>query len=46
MDQVKIFKGCLPQILLGPFLNTSQREITCFKLTIETLEQGVKYVQT
>ena len=23
MDQVKFFKGCLPQILLGPFLNTS-----------------------
>ena len=22
MDQVKSFKGCLPQILLGPFLNT------------------------
>ena len=22
MDQVKFFKGCLPQILLGPFLNT------------------------
>ena len=22
MDQVKLFKGCLPQILLGPFLNT------------------------
>ena len=21
-DQVKFFKGCLPQILLGPFLNT------------------------
>ena len=21
MDQVKFFKGCLPQILLGPFLN-------------------------
>ena len=21
MDQVKIFEGCLPQILLGPFLN-------------------------
>ena len=20
-DQVKLFKGCLPQILLGPFLN-------------------------
>ena len=22
MDQLKSFKGCLPQILLGPFLNT------------------------
>ena len=22
MDQGKFFKGCLPQILLGPFLNT------------------------
>ena len=22
MDQVKFFKICLPQILLGPFLNT------------------------
>ena len=22
MDQVQFFKGCLPQILLGPFLNT------------------------
>ena len=22
MDQVTFFKGCLPQILLGPFLNT------------------------
>ena len=22
MDQVKFFKGCLPQILLSPFLNT------------------------
>ena len=22
MDQVKFFKGCLPQILFGPFLNT------------------------
>ena len=23
MDRVKLFKGCLPQISLGPFLNTS-----------------------
>ena len=22
VNQVKFFKGCLPQILLGPFLNT------------------------
>ena len=22
MDQAKFFKGCLPQVLLGPFLNT------------------------
>ena len=22
MDQVKFFKGCLPQILLSPFMNT------------------------
>ena len=22
MDQVKVFKGSLPEILLGPFLNT------------------------
>ena len=22
MDQVKLFKGCFPQVLLGPFLNT------------------------
>ena len=22
MDRVKFFKGCLPQILVGPFLNT------------------------
>ena len=22
IDQVKFFKGCLPQILLDPFLNT------------------------
>ena len=45
-------KGCLPQNLLGPLLNTlsrlaikqAQSAITCSKLTIETLEQGVKYV--
>ena len=48
-------KGRLPQIVLGPFLNTlakmfdiilTQPAITCSKLTIETLEQGLKYVQS
>ena len=28
------------------FLGLSQPAITCSKLTIETLEQGVKYVQS
>ena len=27
MDKVKFFKGCVPQILLGPFLNTLTRLI-------------------
>ena len=27
-------------------LNITQPAITCLKLTIETLEQGVKYVQS
>ena len=31
MDQVKLFKGCLPQILIGPFLNTLSQMI----LTLE-----------
>ena len=40
MDQVKFFKGCLPQILLDPYLNTlsqifgvkrlMQMKVTCF----------------
>ena len=28
------------------YLDTSQPAIACSKLTIETLEQGVKYVQS
>ena len=27
-------------------MNTTQTAITCSKLTIETLEQGVKYIQS
>ena len=35
MDQVKFFKGCLPQILLGPFLKNLSyvmviKPFTCF----------------
>ena len=41
VDQIKIFKGCLPQILLGPLLKTfsylwpsqtSKMEIFCVKI--------------
>ena len=32
--------------MLGNPASTSQPAITCSKLTIETLEQGVKYVQS
>ena len=31
MDQVQIFKGCLPQVLLGPFLNT----LSCIYVKVE-----------
>ena len=38
------------QVILGKFTNNTrlsiQPAITCSKLTIETLEQGVKYVQS
>ena len=30
----------------GPSLSLPQSAITCLKLTIETLEQGVKYLQS
>ena len=60
----KFLEDCLPQILLGPFLNTfshiriktrtsvrnvwslSQSAFTCWKLTVETLKQSIKYVQS
>ena len=36
MDQVKLFKGCLPQIFLGPFLGTLSK-ISCERRFILTL---------
>ena len=36
MDQVKLFKGCLPQIFLGPFLGTLSK-ISCERGFILTL---------
>ena len=30
MDQVNFFRGCLPQILLGPFLNTFSQIIQIY----------------
>ena len=46
MDQVEFFKGCLPQILLGPLLNTLCHiieENCCFfeKKKLHVLEQIV-----
>ena len=38
-------KFCVRSKWMTPF-DASQPEITCSKLTIETLEQGVKYVQS
>ena len=32
--------------LIPPLLQLSQQAVPCPKLTIETLEQGVKYVQS
>ena len=34
------------QLVQGNFATLTQPAITCSKLTIETLEQGVKYVQS
>ena len=36
----------LTQVFVYTFLASSQPAFTCSKLTIETLEQGVKYVQS
>ena len=50
LDNMLIFFNCsyrgstsLPTRIIEPF---SHREFTCSKLTIETLQQGVKYVQS
>ena len=36
---------CSESSVINPLMHT-QPEFTCSKLTIETLEQGVKYVQS
>ena len=36
MDQVKFFKSCLPQILLGPFLNTLSHLKPCETSAMES----------
>ena len=46
-EDYKRLQNFLFSIMIGSFLNKfAQPTITCAKLTIETLEQGVKYVQS
>ena len=40
MDQVRFFKGCLPQIFLGPFLNT----LSQMKYSVSGMENAVLQV--
>ena len=42
---ISIFYAYLETLILL-VVQSSQQAITCSKLTIETLEQGVKYVQS
>ena len=42
----KTSSRCLPGFALMQSLPTSHPAFTCSKLTIETLEQGVKYIQS
>ena len=37
---------CSSEVLFNCFQHSTQPAITCSKLTTETLEQGVKYVQS
>ena len=44
---IRKIKEAYPEIVPDSFrFISAQPEITCSKLTIETLEQGVKYVQS
>ena len=43
MFYLKIFDAF---VLVFPLLTSTQPAITCLKITIETLEQGVKYAQS
>ena len=42
----KLTKLCEPETSSLTIRQTTQPTITCSKLTIETVEQGVKYVQS
>ena len=45
-DQIKFINPFGFLMFLGGIRDHSQPAFTCSKLTIETLEQGVKYVQS
>ena len=39
---IEVFKGCLPQILLGPFLNTWTHLTIAFPLLLAEPKDGVR----
>ena len=45
LNRISSFKGKCNN-LVKPITELTQTAITCSKLTLETLEQGVKYVQS
>ena len=44
MDQIKFFKSCFPQILLGPFLNTYFLIGNDYLVDIKTFNRRAKIV--
>ena len=46
IDHVKFFKGCLPQIFLGPFLNTLSRIIFMAVFLKKVLTKILRFLES